>query len=215
MTIWSGNSKLMKLKWLKDFGYLEKMSALQIQKFLFFSEMFNLITGEEYTLNKLRAYKNGPVYSDVYGDITHGKSELLSKLENIEIDYNATQEENLNRALFITYTQTDKDLSDITHNLDLWHSKIHLINRNMRNITISDSDITEKDKNSISNFREYAQHLSDYQIIKINDKVFLINNNDIDKLEDSMLQTLDMISDDDNLVNPVYIDIEDGVLLID
>ena len=30
-----------------------------------------------------------------------------------------------------------------------------------------------------------------------------------------MLQTLDMISDDDNLVNPVYIDIEDGVLLID
>ncbi len=30
-----------------------------------------------------------------------------------------------------------------------------------------------------------------------------------------MLQTLEMVSDDSNLINPVYIDIEDGVLLID
>ncbi|WP_252555572.1 hypothetical protein, partial [Staphylococcus aureus] len=60
-----------------------------------------------------------------------------------------------------------------------------------------------------------AKHLSDYQNIKIKDKIFLISNNDINKLEDNMLQTLEMVSDDSNLINPVYIDIEDGVLLID
>ncbi|MBU7228971.1 type II toxin-antitoxin system antitoxin SocA domain-containing protein [Staphylococcus pseudintermedius] len=215
MTIYSEEIKLKKLKWLKINGYLESMSPLQIQKFLFFSEMFNLVTNEDYTLHKLKAYKNGPVFSDVYGDITYRKSELLTNLDTIDMKYNSTQEENLNKALFITNTQTDKDLSDITHNLDLWYSKIDLINQNVQHISITDKDITDKDKKSITNFREYASYLSDYQIIKIKDKIFLINNNDIDKLEDRMLQTMEMVSDDDNLVNPVYVDIEDGVLLID
>ncbi|MCG2371377.1 DUF4065 domain-containing protein [Staphylococcus epidermidis] len=215
MTIWSSSEKLKKLKWLKEHGYLESMSPLQIQKFLFFSEMFNLVTNENYTLHKLRAYKNGPVFSDVYGDITYRKSELLEELDTIEMKYNSTQEENLNKALFITNTQTDEDLSEITHNLDLWYSKIDLINQNTQNIPIRNNDITDRDKKSISNFREYANYLSNYQIIKIKDKIFLVNNNDIDKLEDNMLQTLEMISDDNNLVNPVYVDIEDGVLLID
>lgn len=215
MTIWSSSEKLKKLKWLKEYGYLESMSPLQIQKFLFFSEMFNLVTNENYTLHKLRAYKNGPVFSDVYGDITYRKSELLEELDTIEMKYNSTQEENLNKALFITNTQTDEDLSEITHNLDLWYSKIDLINQNTQNIPIRNNDITDSDKKSISNFREYANYLSNYQIIKIKDKIFLVNNNDIDELEDNMLQTLEMISDDNNLVNPVYVDIEDGVLLID
>lgn len=215
MTIWSSSEKLKKLKWLKEHGYLESMSPLQIQKFLFFSEMFNLVTNENYTLHKLRAYKNGPVFSDVYGDITYRKSELLEELDTIEMKYNSTQEENLNKALFITNTQTDEDLSEITHNLDLWYSKIDLINQNTQNIPIRNNDITDRDKKSISNFREYANYLSNYQIIKIKDKIFLVNNNDIDKLEDNMLQTLEMISDDSNIVNPVYVDIEDGVLLID
>ncbi|HCX9577094.1 TPA: DUF4065 domain-containing protein [Staphylococcus aureus] len=215
MTIYSEEIKLKKLKWLKINGYLESMSPLQIQKFLFFSEMFNLVTNEDYTLHKLRAYKNGPVYSDVYGDITYRKTELLKELDTVEINYNSTQEENLNKVLFITNTQTNEDLSEITHNLDLWSSKIDLINQNVQNIPIEDKDITDKDRNSISNFYSYAKHLSDYQNIKIKDKIFLISNNDINKLEDNMLQTLEMVSDDSNLINPVYIDIEDGVLLID
>ncbi|ORN40985.1 hypothetical protein, partial [Staphylococcus aureus] len=94
---------------------------------------------------------------DVYGDITYRKTELLKELDTVEINYNSTQEENLNKALFITNTQTNEDLSEITHNLDLWSSKIDLINQNVQNIPIEDKDITDKDRNSISNFYSYAK----------------------------------------------------------
>ena len=57
--------KLALLKWLdiKNSNY----SNLQTQKFLFFYEMFQFISNKDYDITNLKAYKNGPVFSDIYG----------------------------------------------------------------------------------------------------------------------------------------------------
>lgn len=215
MTIWSNEAKIKKLRWLKDAKYLESMSPIQIQKFLFFSEMFNRNTNEQYSFYKLKAYKNGPVFSDVYGDITYRRSELLESLGNSDIIFNLQEEENLKKALFITYTQSDEDLSEMTHNMDLWKSKEELVNENKRQIPIYEYDITNRDEQLINNFYEYSNDIDDYKVIRMNGKIFLLDRQNSDLFKDEMLQTMELISEDENLINPVYVDIEDGVLLID
>lgn len=215
MTIYSEETKLNKMKWLADEGLLNELSPLQIQKFLFYSEMFNRETGEEYSLKKLRAYKNGPVYSDVYGDVTYRKSELLEEIKPIVLPFNDNELNNLKKAAFITMTHNDNELSSLTHRLDLWKSKEQRINANEQNISIYEHDITESDSEALKKLYNYAQDLNEYKVISIGDKVFLFNAEDEYELKGEMLQTLELLSNDDSLVNPVYVDIEDGVMVID
>ncbi|MDR1531644.1 MAG: hypothetical protein LBS62_05585, partial [Clostridiales bacterium] len=44
---------------------------IRLQKFLFFYECFSKIDGDTYELEDLKGYKNGPVFSGVFGDIKH------------------------------------------------------------------------------------------------------------------------------------------------
>lgn len=61
----------------------------------------------------------------------------------------------------------------------------------------------------------YVDTLKEYKIVKVIDKVFLFKEKEKDLLEDHMLETLEKISEDSSLINPVYVDIEDGVLVVD
>ncbi|MEB7778919.1 hypothetical protein NGB30_00015 [Mammaliicoccus fleurettii] len=213
--IWSKDNKLEKIKWLEDENSINDMSSLQIQKFLFFSEMFNRETNQNYDLYKLKAYKKGPVFSDVYGDYTYRKDKLLEEVSKKDISFSEQEIENMRRAKILTLIHNNQDLSNLTHKFDLWKSKEERLHSGEREIKIQENDITLHDSKLFNQLYNYVDTLKEYKIVKVNDKVFLFKENEKDLLEDHMLETLEKISEDSSLINPVYVDIEDGVLVVD
>ncbi|MEB7049778.1 hypothetical protein [Mammaliicoccus sciuri] len=213
--IWSRENKLSKIKWLVDEESVNNMSSLQIQKFLFFSEMFNRETNQNYDLYKLKAYKKGPVFSDVYGDYTYRKEQLLEEVRDSETSFSEKEIENMEKAKLLTLIHNDKDLSDLTHKFDLWKSKEPRLKMKEQDIEIYEKDISSQDSVLFKRLYEYADTIKEYKIVKVNDTIFLFKENDRDLLKDNMLETLEKISEDSSLTNPVYVDIEDGVMLID
>ena len=206
--------KLALLKWLniKNSNY----SNLQTQKFLFFYEMFQFINNKDYDITNLKAYKNGPVFSDVYGFQRYEKDFLESTVNaNNDTSYNVDKE-NVEKALFLTSTMTDTELSDLTHQLDMWKSKKKLIDDGKKQIPIELSDISSEDKEKLKKIYKTALLIDNFKIIKIANKIFLIKKEELNDLTDEHYEVLDLLSQENELINPVYLSIDgEGVLLVD
>ena len=206
--------KLALLKWLniKNSNY----SNLQTQKFLFFYEMFQFINNKDYDITNLKAYKNGPVFSDVYGFQRYEKDFLESTVNaNNDTSYNVDKKKK-KKALFLTSTMTDTELSDLTHQLDMWKSKKKLIDDGKKNIPIELSDISSEDKEKLKKIYKTALLIDNFKIIKIANKIFLIKKEELNDLTDEHYEVLDLLSQENDLINPVYLSIDgEGVLLVD
>lgn len=206
--------KLALLKWLniKNSNY----SNLQTQKFLFFYEMFQFINNKDYDITNLKAYKNGPVFSDVYGFQRYEKDFLESTVNaNNDTSYNVDKE-NVEKALFLTSTMTDTELSDLSHQLDMWKSKKKLIDDGKKQIPIELSDISSEDKEKLKKIYKTALLIDNFKIIKIANKIFLIKKEELNDLTDEHYEVLDLLSQENDLINPVYLSIDgEGVLLVD
>jgi hypothetical protein len=209
------SSRIKKLKWLLNDEKCEGFSNLQIQKYLFFAEMFNKHQGEEYSIRGLKAYQNGPVFSDTWGDMVHDSIEMDVAIASADIDFNSGTQKSVEKSKFLVKSLTNGELTDLTHSLDLWKSKEKKIRAGYKQIPINENDISDSDLNKI----EYLYSLCDtencYNFIEIADKRFLILEEDMPNLTNEHLEILEQLSDSKELINPVYISIEEGVLLVD
>lgn len=111
----------------------------------------------------------------------------------------------------------EKELSNLTHIFDMWNSKKERIDAGEVQIPIIESDITEKD---IALFNqiipEYPIKNPGYHVIVMNNKRFVTSDEDYKRLSEVHYNTLEKLSNEDNLFNPIYISIEeDGGLLVD
>jgi len=167
-------------------------------------------------LSYLKAYKNGPVFSDVYGFQRYEKDFLESTVNaNNDTSYNVDKE-NVEKALFLTSTMTDTELSDLTHQLDMWKSKKKLIDDGKKQIPIELSDISSEDKEKLKKIYKTALLIDNFKIIKIANKIFLIKKEELNDLTDEHYEVLDLLSQENDLINPVYLSIDgEGVLLVD
>ena len=78
--VYSNSRKLTLSAWLKVHREAEYNTPLKLQKFLFFYEAFSKVVGDAKTdFDHLRWYKNGPVFSNVFGDYTKERSEFKLK----------------------------------------------------------------------------------------------------------------------------------------
>lgn len=213
--LFSSKEKIDQLSWLNKRKRISSIPRLKVQKFLYFYEMFQKISGNDYNIDNLKAYVNGPVFSQVYGDINYREQEVyneIDSIENPEIDKN-----NAERALFIIDSMGEKELSNLTHIFDMWSSKKERIDAGEVQIPIIESDITEKD---IALFNqiipEYPINNPGYHVIVMNNKRFVTSDEDYKRLSEVHYNTLEKLSNEDNLFNPIYISIEeDGGLLVD
>lgn len=214
MAINSTKSRLDKIAWLNRQEEIAKFSKLQLQKFLFFYEMFQYADGKTYDFSSLKAYKNGPVFSNFYGDITYREAEVDEYLSNME-DEITIDECNAKISKFIIETMTDSELSSLTHEFDMWkvhHSKILA---NEQQIPMSANDITEEDK-ELLDFIKFSAPTYDYEVLRLGDKRFIFTTEDFKLLTDKHLELLDSLSSSEELINPVYIELDtNGRLLID
>ncbi len=217
--IYSTERKLNLSGWLKKNDEATYNSPLKLQKFLLFYELLSKVNGEEVELDHLRGYKKGPVFSNVWGDYTKDRQEFNSKcIEVNDKNNNSLNQEHLKLSHFIVSILNEKELSDLTHVLNLWNSKKDRIENGEQQVPLHESDFNSDDVKVIKSLEKmYPQSLiENISIIPISNYNFIISKDDYSKLSEEHMDILSILAEERKLNNPVYLEIdEEGILTID
>lgn len=217
MTINSGRRKLELTNWLYRNQDVEFSSSLKLQKFVFFYESFSKLDDDDFNFSYLKSYANGPVFSDLYGDYTYRKEELVGTLNMMETP-ESIDEERAKLSGFLVKIMNEVELSDLTHEFNAWKVNEKQIGQ-IQNLPMYESNFTDSDYQLLSTLREMypPELIEQMDVISIADKNFLISKQDAEKLSEEQKNILINLADDETIFNPVYVtvDEEDGVLVVD
>lgn len=217
--IYSNNRKLNLSGWLFNNNRSAFDSPLKLQKFVLLYELFSYIEEDESDFNNLRGWKRGPVYSSLWGDYTKERPEFVDKCNEVYREKRLEiNEDRAQLSSFITSILNEKELSDLTHRLNLWHSKQDRILSGERNVNLNIHDFNDDDVKLIETLRYmYPKELIKNSInFKISDYNFVISQQDYNRLTEEHMDVLLEVAIRGGLHNPVYLDIdENGVISID
>lgn len=217
--IYSNERKLCLSGWLKEYNENEYNSPLKLQKFLLFYEAFSKVFGDEHDFGHLRGYKRGPVFSNVWGDYTKEREmfnsiateKYHSKKENIDLV-------RAKKCAFFVQTLTEKELSDVTHHMNIWKSKKNRIMRGEYQVDLEEKDFNSDDEQMIKLLDSMypEEMIENSQVISLDKNYFVFNKRDVTRLTEAHFDTLFALAENEKLHNPVYVDMdEEGRLIID
>jgi hypothetical protein len=205
--------------WLEKHSSHEFWTALKLQKFLFFYEALSKIEESSSEFRSLKGYINGPVFSDVYGDYTYRMDEFVAGVgETYQENNENVNEDRAKLAAFLVKILNEQELSDLTHEFNIWRTKKDAIENGGKHIPLSESDFTQEDVDLLNSIKEMypTEFIESVEVIEISGKSFVISRDEYSKLTEEQKFTFFMLAEQDNLENPVYVSIsEDGVLLVD
>ena len=218
--VYSNARKLTLSAWLKKHREAEYKIPLKLQKFLFFYEAFSKVAGDDNAdFDHLRGYKNGPVFSNVFGDYTKERGaferkadacyELFGKKINSTIALQCG---------FMVATLSEQELSAITHEMNIWKSQEKFINQGCYQVSLSESDFNEHDYDMIRMLGEMypVEMIKASEVMRVGNSYFVLNKADLTRLTEEHLDVLMSLTDNAELHNPVFVTIdEEGCLLID
>lgn len=217
--IYSDDRKLALSGWLKEDSIDEYLSPLKLQKFLFFYEAMSKLDNDNADFSHLRGYERGPVFSQVWGDYTKERSEFNT--EASKAYQTNTSKVNSDRAKicsFIVKVFTEKELSDITHVMNIWKSKEERILSREYQVNLDEKDFNDDDKIIVKNLKDAfpIEFINNSYVIRVENNNFIISKDDEKRLKEEHLDTLYKLSKLETLENPVYTYIDDeGVLVVD
>ncbi|EMF0301615.1 hypothetical protein [Enterococcus hirae] len=203
----------------------EFFASLKLQKFLFFYEMFNYSLDNEFYLDYLKGYKNGPVYSDVYGDYTYRIEEFQAKIEEIINEtkdkitssvFEIINEDVAKKAAFLVSILSKSELSELSHEFDIWRSKQERIDAGEKQVKLELGDLSSKDKLLAKELYDLysLEYIENSSVISVNETKFIIDKNQRALVTSELEEVLEEISKEEE-DNPIYISIEDGVIVVD
>lgn len=217
--IFSNARKLALSGWLRENGRTEYDSALKLQKFLLFYEAFTKIDGESADFDHLKGYQRGPVFSNVWGDYTHERHAFD---EAVEREYSShTDQIKITRAQkskFLVSILSEKELSELTHRMNLWKAKESRIMSGEYQVGLCESDFDENDFHFMRLLDQmYPLALIEQSsVVEIDNHYFLLSKSDAIRLTEQHYDILSTISEQEELVNPIYVEIDsEGRLVID
>lgn len=217
--IYSNNRKLALSGWLKANSEKEYGTPLKLQKFLLFYESFAKANGEEPDFGHLRGWKNGPVFSNVWGDYTKERSlfndTAAQKYEAFGESINASRAQ---KCAFLVKTLSESELSELTHKMNLWKSKKGRILSGEYQVDLHEEDFTDEDVNIINALDKMytTEVVNSSEVIEIDNHYFIFSKEDATQLKEQHFDILAKLPEVDELHNPVYVEIdEDGRLVID
>ncbi|MCQ2463964.1 MAG: hypothetical protein MJ095_00115 [Oscillospiraceae bacterium] len=215
----SSARKLALSGWLQKYDNNSFSNPLKLQKFLFFYEAFSKLENDNYEFKNLKAYKNGPVFSDVYGDYTKERSDFETRCQSaIEHNQDNINFERACSSSAILKALTEKELSELTHKLNFWNAKKPLVDQGYLQINMNEEDINENDIKLLSQLESMFSYsiVKDYTLVSYGNINFFIKNTIMKKMTPEHYDVLLELSEEPSLMNPVYVDMsEEGVLLID
>ncbi len=217
--IYSNERKLCLSGWLKENSEISYNTPVKLQKFLLLYESFAKTAGEQPDFDHLRGYKKGPVFSNVWGDYTKDRAvfDVAAKeaYESKKVDINI---ERAKKCAFVVGTMTEMELSELTHKMNLWKCKESRIMQGEYNVDLFERDFNE-DNEALMRLLDgmYSTDMIDDSVIfNIDKNYFVFSVDDSKKLTEEHFDTLMNLAQQENLHNPVYVDIdEEGRLLLD
>lgn len=217
--LYSNSRKLSLCGWLQKNDGSAYRSPLRLQKFLFLYEAFSKVDNDVSDFTRLKGYKRGPVFSPVQGDYTKDRAEFDKK--SLEI-YN-TERDTINnlraqRASFIVSSLSENELSDLTHQFNIWNAKRQPIMAGEQQVELNESDFNELDFTITRTLEQMypAEIVQNCSVIAIGEKFFVFLKKDIKFLTEQHFDTMASLSDHEDLHNPVYVEVDhEGRLCID
>jgi len=217
--VYSNRRKLLLSGWLKKNSNCEYNSPLKLQKFLLFYEAFAKINNDCADFKSLKGYERGPVFSTVWGDYTHERSAFDEAAEKeISAPCEPINEVYAKKSQFLVSIMSERELSLLTHQLNLWKSQKPLINKGERQVELYESDFNDDDVKLIRLLdKMYPLSLIDNsRVIEIDNHYFVFSKRDAEKLTEQHFDVLCALSYKESLVNPVYVELdEEGRLIVD
>lgn len=205
--------------WLKETNPEEYNSHLKLQKFLFFYECFSKIEGEKADFDHLKGYKRGPVFSSVFGDYRKEKQsfdqESQKSYESRKDNINHIRAE---KCAFLIKVLSEQDLSDLTHRMNIWKCKENRIMNGESQVSLSEEDFSKSDEKLIQmlDCMYPIEFIRQSVVITINNYNFVLKKEDLANLTEEHYDTLSLMTENVELHNPVYVEIdEEGRLIVD
>jgi uncharacterized phage-associated protein len=221
LMIISNNRKQYLSGWLKNNYYSAYETPIKLQKFLFFYESFSKVRDQIVDFSYLKGYKKGPVFSQVWGDYTKERDEFDQCIDMAYLNNPSKQEINeeiAEKCAFLVQTLSQKELSELSHKMHIWKSKEPRIMNGELQVPLLEEDFTKDDENLIQmlDLMYPISMIKESSILAINDHYFVLKKTDIPKLTEMHYDVLDTLTDTEELINPVYVEIdEEGRLVID
>ena len=214
--LYSTDRKLALSGWLMDKYPEAYCNSLRLQKFLFLYEALSKAKGEEYDFSHLKGYMRGPVFSTVWGDYTKEQEAFSyeSKRQFERLGDKIDSEDAIKMA-FIVRTSTDDELSELTHQFNIWKSQEKRIMGGEKQVELKETDFSNGDRELITLFGKMydVDKILDSKIIRCNNKYFVFSLEDSKKLTEQHYDDLFKLSENNDLLNPVFTEIDDeGVL---
>lgn len=217
--IYSNNRKLCLSGWLKHNSVKEYDTPLKLQKFLLLYEAFSKTAGEKVDFSHLKGYKKGPVFSHVWGDYTkernafdHAAEECYeNKRENID-------EIRAKKCAFIVASLSERELSDLTHKMNIWKIKENRIMQGEYQVELNENDFNEDDFKLINLLNQMypIEMIDNSEIIEFDNHYFVFTREDRQKLTEQHMDTLSILAENEPLYNPIYVEIDsEGRLVVD
>ena len=215
--IYSDERKLSLSGWLRTNAFQEYCAPFKLQKFLFFYEASALADNLPFDFSHLSGYQRGPVFNNVWRDYTKERPEFDSaSIRAFSMYPEYTNEERAKKVAFIVKILSEAELSELTHHMNIWRAKKDRIMNGKLQVTLEEKDFNDADRILVQQLinRYPLSLIDDSDVIKLNNKYFVFSKSDIPKLEEQHYNVLAMLSEKEELHNPVFVEVDDGGRLI-
>ena len=217
--VYSDKRKLFLSGWLKNNDNVSYNTPLKLQKFLLFYEAFTKVSGETPDFNHLKGYKKGPVFSNVWGDYTKERINFNKEADEAYEKYaDSINVERAKKCSFIVSTMSEKELSDLTHQMNLWKSKESRIMSGEYQVKLYESDFDSNDIKLIDalDMIYSIDMVENSKVINLDKKYFVFTKSKAELLTEKHFDILLTLAENEELHNPVFVDMDkEGRLLID
>lgn len=216
--LYSNNRKLILSGWLQK-KCIAYHSPLRLQKFLFFYETFSKAADDSPDFTRLKGYKRGPVFSSVWGDYTKDRMEFdKAALDAYNSGSEIIDENRARRAGFIVSSLSEIELSELTHKFNIWNSKAPRIMAGEQHVELYEDDFNDADLSISKTLEEMYpdEMVHNSIIIPIDEKYFVFSKNTAKQLTEQHMDTLSSLAMQNDLHNPVFVEIDEtGGLCVD
>lgn len=197
------NDLLKEMQWLHS--HQEETSGIKQQKFLLFYNLFAFTHKKSYNFNSLKAWTNGPVYTQVHSAVKHHYTyqELFQHCQ----EGDNVNEEIAHVTKFIIELLTDEEISEVTHQFDFWKNVIEREENTIDVKDISTDDIKKIDKI----FKQYTlEFIVSHKIIVTDKAKIIVHIDDYEFIKNKMYNKLSEIESK----KPVKIELDTDLLKI-
>lgn len=201
----SFNVNLLKYFWdNRERSFIPSLSGVMKQKYLFFYNIFAKLNDKKYTLDNLKAFKNGPVFYDIYTETKNGVLLEQTDVKNMPIDHEIA---NITMTLMYLYKS---NISTITHALDIWKSAF-----GKESNDISEKFLTQKDKFMLKTLFKETKDVYNNYLIYYNkyDVPLLFKKEEKNKIINNFYDTLQSFTVENKC--PTYVSLVNGEICFD